>query len=112
MRRQSGCASQLAGPALEAAKTIPESFNFGESKDLVVRIEDDGVGPRRSHQVAERMMKPIMSSGICTQTALGAPSLVFSPSARTCFLNRSPCYAFGREHALKAKILRDHRAPF
>ena len=45
------------------------------------------------------------------QTALGAPSLVFSPSARTCSLKRSPCYAFGHEHALKAKILRDHHAP-
>ena len=126
MRRQSGCASQLAGPALEAAKTIPESFNpLGESMGRGSRRPDRvsttaWVLPRRSHQVAERMMKMIMSSGICrflvavsrAQTALGAPSLVFSPSARTCFLNRSPCYAFGREHALKAKILRDHRAPF
>ncbi len=45
------------------------------------------------------------------QTALGAPSLVFSPSARTCSLKRSHHYALGREHALRAKILRDHRAP-
>ena len=46
------------------------------------------------------------------QTALGAPSLVFSTSARTCSLQRSHHYALGREHALKAKILRDHRAPW
>ena len=46
------------------------------------------------------------------QTALGAPSLVFSPSARTCSLKRSHHYALGHEHALKAKILRDHRAPW
>ena len=45
-------------------------------------------------------------------TALGAPSLVFSPSARTCSLKRSHHYALGREHALRAKILRDHRAPW
>ncbi len=45
------------------------------------------------------------------QTALDAPSLVFSPSARTCSLKRSHHYALGREHALRAKILRDHRAP-
>ncbi len=45
------------------------------------------------------------------QTALGARSLVFSPSARTCSLKRSHHYAFGREHALRAKILRDHHAP-
>ena len=75
---------------------------------------------RISHQVAERVMKKIRFSsiywffgGICrAQTALGTPSLVFSPSARTCSLKRSPNYAFGREHALKAKILRDHRAPW
>ena len=46
------------------------------------------------------------------QPALGAPSLVFSPSARTCPLKRSHHYALGREHALRAKILRDHRAPW
>ena len=46
------------------------------------------------------------------QTALGAPSLVFSPSARTCSFKRSHHYALGREHALRAKILRDHRAPW
>ena len=46
------------------------------------------------------------------QTALGAPSLVFSPSARTCSLKRSHHYALGREHALRAKILRDHRTPW
>ena len=46
------------------------------------------------------------------QTALGARSLVFSPSARTCSLKRSHHYAFGREHALRAKILRDRHAPF
>ena len=45
------------------------------------------------------------------QTALGARSLVFSPSARTCSLKRSHHYAFGREHALRAKILRDRHAP-
>ena len=37
------------------------------------------------------------------QTALDAPSLVFSPSARTCSLKRSHHYALGREHALRAK---------
>ena len=46
------------------------------------------------------------------QTALGTPSLVFSPSACTCSLKRSPGYAFSREHPLRAKILRDHRAPW
>ena len=46
------------------------------------------------------------------QTALGTPSLIFSPSARTCSRKRSPGYAFGHEHALKTKILRDHRAPW
>ena len=56
-------------------------------------------------------------------TALGARSLVFSPSARTCSLKRSHHYALGREHAgmmksrrLKAaapaKILRDRHAPW
>jgi len=46
------------------------------------------------------------------QTALGARSLVFSPSARTCTLKRSHHYALGREHALRAKILRDRHAPW
>ena len=57
------------------------------------------------------------------ETALGARSLVFSPSARTCSLERSHHYALGREHAgmmksrrLKAaapaKILRDRHAPW
>ena len=45
-------------------------------------------------------------------TALGARSLVFSPSARTCSLKRSHHYAFSREHALRAKILRDRHAPW
>ena len=45
-------------------------------------------------------------------TALGARSLVFSPSARTCSLKRSHHYALGREHALRAKILRDRHAPW
>ena len=44
------------------------------------------------------------------QTALGAPSLDFSPSARTCSLKRSHHYDFGCEHALRVKVLRDHRA--
>ena len=44
-------------------------------------------------------------------TALGARSLVFSPSARTCSLKRSHHYALSREHALRAKILRDRHAP-
>ena len=63
---------------------------------------------------------PSVSPG---QTALGARSLVFSPSARTCSLKRSHHYALGREHAgmmksrrLKAaapaKILRDRHAPW
>ena len=34
------------------------------------------------------------------------------PRARTCSLNRSPRYAFGREHAHRAKILRDHHGPW
>ena len=46
------------------------------------------------------------------QTALGARSLVFSPSARTCSLERSHHYALGHEHALRAKILRDRDAPW
>ena len=46
------------------------------------------------------------------QTALGARSLVFSPSARTCSLERSHHYALSREHALRAKILRDRHAPW
>ena len=46
------------------------------------------------------------------QTGLGARSLVFSPSARTCSLKRSHHYAFSREHALRAKILRDRHAPW
>ena len=46
------------------------------------------------------------------QTVLGARSLVFSPSARTCSLKRSHHYALGREHALRAKILRDRHAPW
>ena len=45
-------------------------------------------------------------------TALGMRSLVFSPSARTCSLKRSHHYALGREHALRAKILRDRHAPW
>ena len=52
-----------------------------------------------------------------SQTALAAPacasrrrpSPVFWPRARTCDLNRSPRYAFGREHAHGTKILGDHR---
>ena len=43
------------------------------------------------------------------QTALGARSLVFSPSARTCSLERSHHYVLGHEHALRAKILRDRQ---
>ena len=46
------------------------------------------------------------------QTALGARSLVFSPSPRTCSLKRSHHYALGREHALRAKILRDRHTPW
>ncbi len=57
------------------------------------------------------------------QTALGARSLVLSPSARTCSLKRSHHYALGREHAgmmksrrleaaAPAKILRDRHAPW
>ena len=46
------------------------------------------------------------------QTALGARSLVFSPSARTCSLKRSHHYVLGHEHALRAKILRDRHAPW
>ena len=45
-------------------------------------------------------------------TALGARSLVFSPSARTCSLKRSYHYVLGHEHALRAKILRDRHAPW
>ncbi len=45
-------------------------------------------------------------------TALGARSLVFSPSARTCSLKRSHHYVLGHEHALRAKILRDRHAPW
>ena len=75
---------------------------------------------RISHQVAECVMKKISSLSVYAnfievsrkQTALGAPSLVFLPSARTCSLKRSYHYALGHEHALKAKILRDHRAPW
>ena len=51
------------------------------------------------------------SKGSPEPTALGARSLVFSPSARTCALKRSHHYALGREHALRTKILRDRRAP-
>ena len=54
-----------------------------------------------------RMMKNIFFSVIYAifskvspqPTALGAPSLVFSPSARTCSLKRSHHYVFGHEHA-------------
>ena len=46
------------------------------------------------------------------QTALGVRSLVFSSSARTCSLKRSHHDALGREHALRAKILRDRHAPW
>ena len=67
-----------------------------------------------------RMMKKNLFLSICAnfsqgspgQTALGARSLVFSPSARTCSLKRSHHYALGREHALRAKILRDRHAPW
>ena len=73
-----------------------------------------------STQVAERMMRKVSSLSVYAnlskspgnRLALGAPSLVFSPSARTCSLKRSHHYALGHEHALKAKILRDHRAPW
>ena len=66
---------------------------------------------RISHQVAECVMKKISSLSVYAnfievsrkQTALGAPSLVFSPSARTYSLKRSHHYALGHEHALKAK---------
>ena len=66
------------------------------------------------------MMKNILFIGIYEMfpnvapepTALGARSLVFSPSARTCSLKRSHHYAFSREHALRAKILRDRHAPW
>ena len=66
------------------------------------------------------MMKMVYSLGIYeiffevsqVPAALDAPSLVFSPSACTCSLKRSPGYACGREHPLRAKILRDHRAPW
>ena len=72
-----------------------------------------------STQAAELIMKNILFSVNYAvfinvspvQAALGARSLVFSPSARTCSLKRSHHYALSREHALKAKILRDHRAP-
>ena len=75
---------------------------------------------RISHQVAMRKTKKdlfLSISANCSkafpgQPALGARSLVFSPSARTCFLKRSHHYAFGREHALRAKILRDRHAPW
>ncbi len=74
---------------------------------------------RISHQVAMRMMKNNLFLSISAdfskvfpgQTALGARSLVFSPSARTCSLKRSHHYALGHEHALRAKILRDRHAP-
>ena len=46
------------------------------------------------------------------QTALGARSLVYSPSSRTYSLKRSHHYALGRKHALWAKILRDRHAPW
>ena len=67
-----------------------------------------------------RMMKKNLFLSICAnfsqvspeQTALDARSLVFSPSARTCSLKRSHHYALGREHALRAKILRDRHAPW
>ena len=67
-----------------------------------------------------RMMKNILFIGIYAifpnvppvQTALGARSLVFSPSARTCSLKRSHHYVLGHEHALRAKILRDRHAPW
>ena len=67
-----------------------------------------------------RMTKNDLLLSICAnfpkvsprQTALGARSLVFSPSARTCALKRSHHYALGREHALRAKILRDRHAPW
>ena len=67
-----------------------------------------------------RMTKKNLFLSICAncpkfspeQTALGARSLVFSPSARTCSLKRSHYYALGREHALRAKILRDRHAPW
>ncbi len=74
---------------------------------------------RISHQVAVRIEKKDLflniyanfSNGSPGPTALGARSLVFSPSARTCALKRSHHYALGREHALRAKILRDRHAP-
>ena len=67
-----------------------------------------------------RMMKNNLFLGIRVdlakvspaQTALGARALVFSPSARTCSLERSHHYALGHEHALRAKILRDRHAPW
>lgn len=49
---------------------------------------------------------------LLAETALGVCSLVFSHPARTCSLKRSIYYALGREHALGAKILRDHHAPW
>lgn len=74
---------------------------------------------RISHQVAMRTMGKSLFLSIYENsakvspepTALGARSLVFSPSARTCSLKRSYHYALSREHALRAKILRDRHAP-
>ena len=75
---------------------------------------------RISHQVAMLMVKNNLFLSIYADfskvspghTALGMRSLVFSPSARTCSLKRSHHYALGREHALRAKILRDRHAPW
>ena len=85
----------------------------------MLTAEPAGELTRISPQVAMRMMKKDLFLNIYAnfsrvgpgQTALGARSLVFSPSARTCSLKCSHHYAFGREHALRAKILRDRHAP-
>ncbi len=97
-------------PTRRAALTpLSSSFTLTRGQRRLTRI---------SHRVAGWIMKECLSSvrywsffqGMRVQTALGVLWLVFFPSARTCS-NVVPATLFGREHALKGKILRHCHAP-
>ena len=114
VRLDSGTAATVG--ARDGPRNLHGGGHRGGVRRAVARI---GLA-RISHQVAcakrqllgswsvSRHPKPVVDR----QTALATPSPVFCPPARTCDLNRSPRYAFGREHAQGGKILGDHRGPW
>ena len=99
---------------------VPSFFMEERSQGEIYALRGMAFLTRSSHQAAFHVMKKFLLLRVyanffeisCIHAALGARSLVFSPSARTCSLKRSHHYAFSREHALRAKILRDRHAPW